>query len=75
MDPLARLLSVPARSVSRVTSLIQTYAYMHASATGGSLALETSGGATPADEAAHPAFFDGAGCRIRTRRPWPRPWV
>ncbi|MFD7502269.1 SWIM zinc finger family protein [Streptomyces sp. NPDC059850] len=43
---------------------MQTYSYLrpsavHDSATGRSLALETSGGATPAGEAANPHFFSG----------------
>lgn len=48
-----------------MTSHIQSYAYLHPSAvhesTAGrrTLALETSGGATPAGEAAHPRFFSG----------------
>ncbi|MEV7345856.1 SWIM zinc finger family protein [Streptomyces sp. NPDC093544] len=48
-----------------MTSHIQSYAYLHPSAvhesTAGrrTLALETSGGATPSGEAAHPRFFSG----------------
>jgi hypothetical protein len=47
-----------------VTALLQSYAYLRPSAVresaaGRVLALETSGGATPAGEAAHPRFFDG----------------
>ncbi|GAA2148571.1 SWIM zinc finger domain-containing protein [Kitasatospora kazusensis] len=47
-----------------MTQAVQTYAYLRSSAvregTGGrSLALETSGGATPAGPAAHPRFFGG----------------
>ncbi|TYB69169.1 hypothetical protein FXF51_07975 [Nonomuraea sp. PA05] len=47
-----------------MTSLMQTYAYVHESAMrDGGLVLETSGGATPAGEAANPTFFDGAAAR------------
>ncbi len=47
-----------------MSSTTQAYAYVHASAVretpaGRSLALETSGGATPDGEAANPRFFDG----------------
>ncbi|MFB4263218.1 SWIM zinc finger family protein [Nonomuraea sp. GTA35] len=47
-----------------MTSLMQTYAYLHESAVhesaaGRTLALETSGGATPAGETANPRFFEG----------------
>ncbi|WP_176604680.1 hypothetical protein [Streptomyces lycii] len=47
-----------------MTSLIQSYAYLHASAVresaaGRSLALETSGGASPAGAEANPLFFNG----------------
>ncbi|MEV6537618.1 SWIM zinc finger family protein [Streptomyces sp. NPDC051665] len=47
-----------------MTSLLQSYTYLHPSAVraspaGRTLALETSGGATPAGEAAHPRFFHG----------------
>lgn len=46
------------------TTHTQAYAYLHASAvresaSGRSLALETSGGATPGGEQANPRFFDG----------------
>lgn len=46
------------------TALTQSYAYLGASAvrespSGRSLALETSGGATPGGEQANPRFFDG----------------
>lgn len=46
------------------TALTQSYAYVDASAvresaSGRSLALETSGGATPAGDEANPRFFDG----------------
>ncbi|MBK3577101.1 SWIM zinc finger family protein [Streptomyces sp. MBT65] len=47
-----------------MTSSLQSYTYLHpsavrASAGGRTLALETSGGATPAGAAAHPHFFSG----------------
>ncbi|MFJ3213608.1 MULTISPECIES: hypothetical protein [Streptomyces] len=47
-----------------MSSTTQSYAYVHASAVretpaGRSLALETSGGATPAGEVSNPRFFDG----------------
>ncbi|MEU8353355.1 MULTISPECIES: hypothetical protein [unclassified Streptomyces] len=47
-----------------MTSLIQSYAYLHASAVresaaGRSLALETSGGASQAGAEANPRFFNG----------------
>ncbi|MGW7520531.1 SWIM zinc finger family protein [Streptomyces sp. NPDC054796] len=47
-----------------MSPLIQSYAYLHTSAVhespaGRTLALETSGGATPAGEAANPRFFHG----------------
>ncbi|WP_055590816.1 SWIM zinc finger family protein [Streptacidiphilus griseoplanus] len=47
-----------------MTQAVQTYAYLRPSAVqsapgGSSLALETSGGATPAGLVAHPRFFDG----------------
>ncbi|WP_328493368.1 SWIM zinc finger family protein [Streptomyces sp. NBC_00414] len=47
-----------------MTQLVQSYSYLHPSAVrestaGRSLALETSGGATPAGEAANPHFFSG----------------
>ncbi len=47
-----------------MSSLTQSYAYTAASAvresaSGRSLALETSGGATPAGEEANPRFFNG----------------
>ncbi|MFC9328047.1 SWIM zinc finger family protein [Kitasatospora sp. NPDC057015] len=47
-----------------MTQAVQAYAYLRHSAVredpaGRRLALETSGGATPAGEAAHPRFFDG----------------
>jgi hypothetical protein len=43
---------------------LQTYSYLrrsalHDSTAGRALALETSGGATPAGEAANPRFFSG----------------
>lgn len=46
------------------TTLTQSYAYVKASAvqesaSGRSLALESSGGATPGGEQANPRFFDG----------------
>jgi hypothetical protein len=48
----------------RVTQLLQAYSYLrpsavHDSTAGRTLALETSGGATPAGEAANPRFFSG----------------
>ncbi|MFI5679106.1 DprA-like winged helix domain-containing protein [Streptomyces cellulosae] len=47
-----------------MSQLVQSYSYLHRSAVresaaGRSLALETSGGATPAGEAANPHFFSG----------------
>jgi hypothetical protein len=47
-----------------VTGLVQYYAYLRPSAVlesgvGRTLAMETSGGAAPADAAAHPRFFCG----------------
>ncbi|AXI76863.1 SWIM zinc finger family protein [Peterkaempfera bronchialis] len=47
-----------------MTQAVQAYAYLRPSAvrreaTGSSLALETSGGATPAGGMAHPSFFSG----------------
>ncbi|MEU2742187.1 hypothetical protein ABZ656_44550 [Streptomyces sp. NPDC007095] len=47
-----------------MTQLLQTYSYLrpsavHDSTAGRTLALETSGGATPAGEAANPRFFSG----------------
>ncbi|MFJ6214166.1 SWIM zinc finger family protein [Streptomyces sp. NPDC092296] len=47
-----------------MTQAVQAYAYLRPSAvrrdaTGSSLALETSGGTTPAGAAAHPSFFSG----------------
>jgi hypothetical protein len=47
-----------------MTRTAQTYTYLrrsavHRAAEGGSICLETSGGATPASQAAHPHFFRG----------------
>lgn len=58
------VLSVSGPSVLPMTQAVQTYAYRRSSAVredaaGRSLALETSGGATPLGAAAHPHFFSG----------------
>ncbi|MGW7577654.1 SWIM zinc finger family protein [Streptomyces sp. NPDC054765] len=47
-----------------MTQAAQTYAYLrpsavHRTAEGGTLSLQTSGGATPAGQQAHPSFFHG----------------
>lgn len=59
-----RALSVAASSVSTMTQATQTYTYLrpsavHRTAEGGMIGLQTSGGATPEGQAAHPRFFRG----------------